>query len=134
MRWWERPAPESSDAALWEAVQRLQSRRLQLGMSVTDLARRIAGRGHPIRRETLSRILNGKQPTTWDTAERLAHVLGIEIESPGDDAPARFSPAVVLGMDAALVQLGVSMMACLILTMAVATAVFAYRSLTVRFD
>lgn len=79
--WWERPAPEQSDPQLWEAVQRIQVRRQQLGMSVTDLARRLSGDGRPIRRETLSRVLNGKQPTTWDTAERMAHILGMD---PGD--------------------------------------------------
>jgi ribosome-binding protein aMBF1 (putative translation factor) len=77
--WWERPAPEHSDPQLWEAVQRIQTRRQQLGMSVTELARRLAGQGRAIRRETLSRVLNGKQPTTWDTAERLAHILGMEV-------------------------------------------------------
>ena len=75
--WWERPAPESSEPALWDEIQRLHLRRQQLGMSVSELARRMSAQGHPLRRETLSRILNGKQPTTWDTAERLADVLGV---------------------------------------------------------
>ena len=86
MLWWERPAPEDSDPGLWEAVQGIHVRRQQLGMSVTELARRLSGAGRPIRRETLSRILNGKQPTTWDTAERLAHILGIELSELGGDA------------------------------------------------
>ena len=79
VRWWERPAPEESDPRLWGAVQRIQARRQQLGLSVTELARRLNGRGHPMRRETLSRVLNGKQPTTWDTAERLADLLGLSL-------------------------------------------------------
>ena len=86
MLWWERPAPEDSDPGLWEAVQRIHVRRQQLGMSVTELARRLSGAGRSIRRETLSRILNGKQPTTWDTAERLAHILGLELGDLGGDA------------------------------------------------
>ena len=81
--WWHRPAPEESDPALWVAVQRLHVRRQQLGMSVTALARRVSAAGHPLRRETLSRILNGKQPTTWDTAERLADVLDIDLSDAG---------------------------------------------------
>lgn len=79
--WWERPAPESSEPALWDEVQRLHLRRQQLGMSVSELARRMSALGHPLRRETLSRILNGKQPTTWDTAERLGDILGV---TPGE--------------------------------------------------
>ena len=95
VRWWERPAPEESDPALWDAVRRIQARRQQLRMSVTELARRIASHGQAIRRETLSRVLNGKQPTTWATAERLAMILGMELEVPptqrshsdGEDLP-----------------------------------------------
>ena len=86
--WWERPAPEDSDPQLWRAVQRIHVRRQQLGLSVTELARRLAGGGVPMRRETLSRVLNGKQPTTWDTAERMADILGIDLseEHPDSDA------------------------------------------------
>ena len=89
--WWERPAPEDSDPRLWEAVQRIQQRRQQLHMSVTELARRVSHQGSDIRRETLSRVLNGKQPTTWDTAERLARILGIGISDlgPNPGPPAR---------------------------------------------
>ena len=90
VKWWERAAPEESDPQLWAAVQRIQGRRQQLRMTVTDLARRLAGRGHPIRRETLSRVLNGKQPTTWETAEHMADLLGIDLvihldDDAGDD-------------------------------------------------
>lgn len=84
--WWERPAPESSDEALWRAVQRIHVRRQQLGISVTELARRLEGRGFPMRRETLSRVLNGKQPTTWSTAERLADIVGISLADPDPDS------------------------------------------------
>lgn len=84
VRWWERPPPEESDPALWVAVQRIQARRQQLAMSVTELARRVSSRGPAIRRETLSRVLNGKQPTTWATAERLATILGISLDLPPD--------------------------------------------------
>lgn len=89
VRWWERPPPEDSDPQLWLAVQRIHARRQQLGLSVSDLARRLASSGLPIRRETVSRVLNGKQPTTWDTAERMADVLGISLVdgSCDDDAP-----------------------------------------------
>ena len=92
MLWWERPAPEESDPALWRAVQRLHVRRQQLRMSVTELARRLTARGYPMRRETLSRVLNGKQPTTWETAERLADILGISLAEPrpDEDAQTRF--------------------------------------------
>lgn len=86
--WWERDAPESSDPQLWQAVQRIQSRRQQLRMTVSDLARRLAGRGRPIRRETLSRVLNGKQPTTWETAEHMADILGIDLVISLDDGAA----------------------------------------------
>ena len=82
VRWWERPAPENSEELLWQAVQRLQARRLQLGMTVTDLARRIERVGLSLRRETLSRVLNGKQPTTWETTRRLAEILGVDVDSP----------------------------------------------------
>ena len=85
VRWWERPAPEESDPALWEAVQQIQVRRQQLGMSVTELARRLSGQGYDIRRETLSRVLNGKQPTTWATAERLALILDLGLDTPTED-------------------------------------------------
>ena len=79
VRWWERPAPEQSEPRLWEAVQRIQARRLQLQMTVTDLAVRLGQVGHSLRRETLSRILNGKQPTTWETAQRLAEIVGVNL-------------------------------------------------------
>ena len=85
--WWHRPAPESSDPALWASVQRIHVRRQQLGISVTDLARRLTATGHPMRRETLSRILNGKQPTTWETAERLADMLGVDLVECEDRGP-----------------------------------------------
>ena len=88
MLWWERPPPDASDAGLWRAVQRIHARRQQLGMSVSDLARRLAATGTPIRRETVSRVLNGKQPTTWETAERMADILGITLgDAVAEDAP-----------------------------------------------
>lgn len=88
--WWERPAPEESDPRLWRAVQRIHVRRQQLGMSMTELARRLTALGFPMRRETLSRVLNGKQPTTWETAERLADILGISLsDDPDADAQPR---------------------------------------------
>ena len=74
---------------MWRAVQRIHIRRQQLGLTVTELARRLAGGGgFTMRRETLSRVLNGKQPTTWDTAERMADILGINLteEDPDSDA------------------------------------------------
>lgn len=92
MRWWTRPAPEDSDPELWAAVQRVQARRLQLGMSVTELARRLTRGGQTIRRETLSRVLNGKQPTTWDTCERMADLLGIDLSQPPLDDDSQSTP------------------------------------------
>lgn len=82
VHWFQRPPPEDSDADLWAAVQRIQARRMQLGWTVRELARRSAAAGWPLRRETLSRVLNGKQPTTWATARRLAEVVGIDIDRP----------------------------------------------------
>jgi hypothetical protein len=76
--WWLRPAP-GGDELLWQAVCRLQERRIATGVSVTALAEQVAAAGHPVRRETLSRVLNGGQPTSWDTADALAHVLGIDL-------------------------------------------------------
>lgn len=76
--WWERPPPGGHEA-LWDAVKRLQHRRLQLGLSVTQLARRMARLGHPVSRETLSRVLNGKQPTSWTTVEVMAEALCADV-------------------------------------------------------
>lgn len=73
-------------------MQQIQARRQQLGMSVTELSRRLSGQGYAIRRETLSRVLNGKQPTTWETAERLALILGMGLETPADGESPRRSP------------------------------------------
>jgi transcriptional regulator with XRE-family HTH domain len=64
---------------MWQAVQRLQRRRQQLGWSVTELARRLTDRGHPITRETLSRVLNGKQPTSWHTVEAMAEAMSADV-------------------------------------------------------
>ncbi len=76
--WYDRPAPDG-DEDRWRALCRLQQRRLALGMSVSELARRTAAAGEPLRRETLSRVLNGQQPTTWPTVELLAFVLDIDL-------------------------------------------------------
>jgi hypothetical protein len=78
VEWWTRPAPGRDDL-LWEAVCRIQERRIARGLSVSALARRTAASGRPIRRETLSRVLNGAQPTSWDTAEALADVLDVDL-------------------------------------------------------
>jgi DNA-binding XRE family transcriptional regulator len=79
VRWWERPAPRG-DLPLWEAVQRLQARRLARGVSVQALAADLARIGHRVRRETLSRVLNGKQRTSWETADAMAEVLGVDLD------------------------------------------------------
>jgi hypothetical protein len=87
--WWERCAPDG-DTARWEAVCRLQERRLARGISVSDLARRTAAVGHPLRRETLSRVLNGQQPTTWHSVEVLADLLDVairDLQPEGGDEP-----------------------------------------------
>jgi transcriptional regulator with XRE-family HTH domain len=79
VRWWERPPPGGDDL-LWEAVIRLHEQRQALGISVTALADRLREAGSPVRRETLSRLLNGVQPTSWDTADALAHLLGVSLD------------------------------------------------------
>jgi hypothetical protein len=79
VQWWERPAP-GGDQLLWAAVVRLHQARQTAGVSMTRLAERMASCGHPIRRETLSRVLNGAQPTSWATAEAIAHVLGVSLD------------------------------------------------------
>lgn len=84
--WWQRRAPRG-DEALWCAVQRLQARRLALGMSVSTLARRTQLTGRPLRRETLSRVLNGSQPTSWSTVWVLADVLGLDPDEAQPDDP-----------------------------------------------
>lgn len=84
VEWWERPAPGGHEA-LWAAVRHLHERRQQLGLSVAALARRLHDRGYPIARETLSRVLNGKQPTSWPTVEVLADLLGADLP-PRDSA------------------------------------------------
>lgn len=81
MAWWERPAP-GGDEALWHAVQRLQAHRLLRGIPLAEVAGRMARIGAPITRETLSRVLNGKQPTTWGTVAALAEVLGVDVDLP----------------------------------------------------
>jgi hypothetical protein len=78
VRWWERPAP-GGDEAMWAAVRQIQAHRIERRVSVSELARRLAEIGHPISRETLSRVLNGKQPTSWDTIRALAEVLGTQL-------------------------------------------------------
>lgn len=78
VHWWERPAPDE-DAMRWEAVCRVQQRRLALGLSVMDVVRRLRASGQPLRRETLSRILNGGQPTTWQRVEALADLLDVDL-------------------------------------------------------
>jgi transcriptional regulator with XRE-family HTH domain len=79
--WWDRPAPDDDDAR-WEAIQRIQAHRLLRGIPVTEVTRRLAVIGAPLSRETLSRVLNGKQPTTWDTVAHLAEVLGVDVDLP----------------------------------------------------
>lgn len=86
VHWWQRPAP-AGDAGLWEAVQRCHGRLHQCRVSVTDLAHRLAAIGHPRRRETLSRVLNGKQPTTWETVAAIAEVLDVDLPGPGQSDP-----------------------------------------------
>lgn len=70
-------------------MQRLHARRQQLRITVSELARRVSAGGYPIRRETLSRVLNGKQPTTWETAARIADILGISLSDPRPDEDAQ---------------------------------------------
>lgn len=79
VRWWEREAPRG-DEALWRAVQRLHERQQTLGVSLSELARRTDRTARPLRRETLSRVFNGTQPTTWDAVEVLAELLGVSLD------------------------------------------------------
>ena len=79
VRWWERPAP-GGDELLWAAVVRCHEAMRAEGLTIAQLARRLASTGRPLRRETLSRVLNGRQRTSWATVERLADVLGIDID------------------------------------------------------
>ena len=78
VRWWERPAP-GGDEELWRAIVACHEALRARGWSVTRLADRLRVTGRPIRRETLSRILNGQQRTTWETAERIAAALDIDL-------------------------------------------------------
>ena len=78
VHWWDRPAP-GDDVELWEAVIRCHEALQRRGWTVSALARRLARHGHPVRRETLSRILNGQQRTTWETVEVIAQTLDIEV-------------------------------------------------------
>ncbi|MFO8075102.1 MAG: helix-turn-helix domain-containing protein [Actinomycetota bacterium] len=82
VRWWERPAP-GGDEALWAAVVRCHEALRAAELTVTDLEARLAGSGHSLRRETLSRILNGRQRTTWTTVEVLAEVLDVDLDEGG---------------------------------------------------
>ena len=84
VRWWERAAP-GGDTALWAAVVRCHEALRARGWSVTRLAEHLRATGHPVRRETLSRVLNGRQRTTWDTVERLAAVLDVDLSDSGDE-------------------------------------------------
>lgn len=79
IRWWDRSAPRG-DEALWRAVMVIQEERLRVGLTVTDLARRVEAAGHPLRRETLSRVLQGKQATTWATVDALGRALGMALD------------------------------------------------------
>lgn len=80
VEWWERAAPDA-DEARWHAVQRLQAHRLARDIAVIEVCRRLDEIGAPLARETLSRILNGKQPTTWETVANLAEVLGVDVDA-----------------------------------------------------
>ena len=82
VHWWERPAP-AGDEALWAAVVRCHEALRAAGLTVTDLESRLAVTARPLRRETLSRILNGRQHTTWETVELLAEVLGADLDEGG---------------------------------------------------
>jgi ribosome-binding protein aMBF1 (putative translation factor) len=77
--WWERPAPRD-DEALWAAVREVHEARLRRGVTISALAARTAADGYPLARSTLSRILNGKQATTWETVEVLAELLGVTLD------------------------------------------------------
>lgn len=53
---------------------------MALGLTVVDLARRTEATSRPLRRETLSRVLNGTQPTSWETVRILAELLDVDLE------------------------------------------------------
>lgn len=82
VRWWERAAP-GEDEELWRAVLACHEALRAQGWTITGLAERLRASGWPVRRETLSRILNGRQRTTWPTVERIAVALDVELPPPG---------------------------------------------------
>ncbi|QBI19014.1 XRE family transcriptional regulator [Egibacter rhizosphaerae] len=84
VRWWERPAP-GGDEELWRAVIRCHEALQRRRWSVTELAWRLRLAGHPVARETLSKVLNGRQRTSWATVEQLARILDIDL--PGREQP-----------------------------------------------
>ena len=87
VRWWERPAP-GGDEAMWDAVKTIHRRRISLGVSVCDLARRLRAAGTPVDRSTLSRVLNGLQPTSWDLIAAMAGEVGAGVPYGCDEVAA----------------------------------------------
>jgi hypothetical protein len=87
VRWWERPAP-GGDEAMWDAVKAIHRRRISLGVSVCELARRLEAAGTPVDRSTLSRVLNGVQPTSRDLIAALADEVGADHPYRCDEAAA----------------------------------------------
>lgn len=64
---------------MWEATQRIHQHKLLRGLSAGVLVARLAAQGTDVRRETLSRVLNGRQATSWELLEALAEVTGADL-------------------------------------------------------
>jgi transcriptional regulator with XRE-family HTH domain len=69
----------------YDFVQRAINRRVELGVSQTDLARRMKDQDFPFHQTTISRIEAGERPIRLDEAAGIAECLGITLV--GRDRP-----------------------------------------------
>ncbi|MFP5308646.1 MAG: helix-turn-helix domain-containing protein [Actinomycetes bacterium] len=81
VRWWERPMPpETRDAEAWEMCRELMRVLHATGRySATGLSEACDAIGRPHARETISRVLNGKQPPSYGLVEDLAMAAGVDL-------------------------------------------------------
>lgn len=79
--WWMREMPpETRDPVSWAMARELMRILQSSGKyAVSDLARRCADKGRPHSRETISRVLNGKQPGSQELIEDLAIAAGVDL-------------------------------------------------------
>ncbi|MBA9003695.1 helix-turn-helix domain-containing protein [Thermomonospora cellulosilytica] len=68
-------------------AQRAWKRRVELGLSQTELARRMADRGFPWHQVTVSRTESGERPIRLDEAAALAGILGLPVVFIDADQP-----------------------------------------------